>query len=93
MLHVDVHGKFNTKSERMVDLGSVSMGNEWQSDFVDFAEMINSCMTINFNEAFEGCEVDDMPVQMEPNPYLHGYWGDNVHTMTTQASMLGIPTF
>ena len=81
------------KGDRFVDLGTVSMGNEWPEEYVDFAETINSCMTINFNEAFEGCRCDDMPVVMNSDPYLHGYWGSNVYTMTTQASLLGIPTF
>lgn len=81
------------KSERLIDLGSVSMGNEWPTQFVDFAERINAAMTANFNEVFEGCEVDEMPVKMDPFPYMHGYWGDKVHTMTTQAALLGIPTF
>ena len=26
------------------------------------------------------------------SPSLHGFWGGNLHTMTTQAVMLGIPS-
>ena len=29
----------------------------------------------------------------ELDPYLHGFWGEDLHTMTSQASMMGIPTF
>ena len=68
------------------------MGNEWPEEHVEFAERINAAITANINEVFEGVQCDDMQVFCEPHPYLHGYWGTNVHTMTTQAAILGVPT-
>ena len=31
-------------------------------------------------------------VKAELDPYLHGYWGPDLHTMTSQASKMGIPS-
>jgi hypothetical protein len=36
--------------------------------------------------------MNQIKVEVETDPYLKGYWGDDRHTMNSQASILGIPS-
>ena len=45
------------------------------------------------NHVFQDVTVDGFHVDATSDWYLSGYWGDDVQTMTTQAVILGVPSF
>jgi hypothetical protein len=41
---------------------------------------------------FEGLKFKGHPCRFNTDPDLHGYWGGDIHTMTEQSIILGIPS-
>ena len=78
--HVDLHGKMKRKNGRIIlDLGIQPMYEIHQDE-----EFVDKCL-----DAFEEELVAVMawinpsrrvPFEVERNPDLHGYWGDNTNT-------------
>ena len=93
--HIDIHGKINRKDNRTIDVGIESMKYEWPYSDKDneFANELDVMTQEYINNAFEGVIVDGFPVDATSDWYLSGYWGEDLHTMTTQAIILGVPSF
>lgn len=45
------------------------------------------------SKIFTGIKYREFECKFNTSPYLHGYWGDKMLTMTEQAILLGIPSF
>jgi hypothetical protein len=97
-LHIDLHGKINRKDNFDLDVGMDS--------FIEFlgkqqpqisSKMFQSCRE-NFLEAMKKCptQLHGFSAGVESQPYLSGLWGcgeSDPYTMTTQAVLLGLPSF
>jgi hypothetical protein len=90
LFHVDIHGKCDRENNCEVDVGICSMDVLWENDplghkiRVFFEQHGNIFGELKFNKGFK--------CKFNTNPNLHGYWGGEIHTMTTQAILLGIPS-
>lgn len=62
----------------------------WKKD--DLYKHILAYMKKHFDEMFQGIKIGKFEPKANPDPYLHGYWGSTMATMTTQAIELGIPS-
>jgi len=93
--HIDIHGKIDRKTDRNIDIGIDSMHQEWP--YPDkgsvFAKELDILSIEYINNAFVGVKCDDMDVTGVTECYLSGYWGAGILTMTTQAVLLGVPSF
>ncbi len=94
LMHVDIHGKVNRKTNFDLDLGIECLIVKWEQIDPEFCVNFNKVLTENFNKAltlakpYKGFK----PV-CNNEPYLNGYWGcENLYTMTEQAIDLGIPS-
>lgn len=89
ILHVDIHGKMNRKNNCEIDVGIRSMEAHWDGD--SLVKKIRMFF-IEHGKIFEGMKFGDFECEFNTDPYLHGYWGGGIHTMTEQAIILGIPS-
>ena len=89
LFHVDIHGKMNRPNNCEIDVGIKSMEVLWEGD--PLVTKIRSFFAKEGN-VFEGLKFKGFPCTFNTEPYLHGFWGDKIHTMTEQAILLGIPS-
>jgi len=104
LFHVDVHGKVNNKTH--LDVGLAPMHSCWQKsvsgELPAFARDLAACLVKGFDHAMASCgvlNVDGEIMTTDPNPKLHGFWGDRTFktknpdpaTMSHQSILLGIP--
>ena len=101
LLHIDIHGKLGSnhwKSESLannLDFATMSMKNYMvEEDQKTLVNPIIDAVEKNFNEIYQDIRVgiNQIKTEVETDPYLKGFWGDNRHTMNSQASKLGIPS-
>jgi hypothetical protein len=91
LLHIDFHGKFPKypKDDKSlwgdIDVGAMSMNAYFvRGD----AEIITEPMKESFKKSIDKM-YKGKPIQLgvqpkaELDPYLHGFWGDDLHTMTS----------
>ena len=62
-------------------------------DTNNITEPMGDSFAIHLSEIYEKELVGAYKIRPELNPYLHGFWGPDLHTMTSQASKMGIPSF
>ena len=99
MLHVDFHGKYAKKDPKMaeymtdIDIGHMSMKYYWKYEQSRFVEPMGDLFAEHLTEIYKKEKVGGYKIRPELEPYLHGFWGKDLHTMTSQASKMGIPSF
>eukprot|EP00949_MAST-11_sp_MAST-11-sp1_P003072 g3072.t1 len=103
-LHIDLHGKRDRKkhSVHQIDVGMEPFVQhhsccQWTEEQVD---LLRSILTREIDKEFEGLRCGGKAVKANPDPRLHGWWGDDDSddgsecetTMTHQAILSGIPS-
>ena len=93
IMHVDVHGKKNRKSNMDLDIGFKAMENNWPE--ASFVKWLKSEAETKFQNAFNSprCEKNDMRFTVNVDPSLCGDWGGDLYTMARQSVTSGIPAF
>lgn len=93
IMHIDVHGKKDRKTNMDVDFGFRALENRWHDK--GFVGWIKSEVNDSFGRLFEQpyCESNDMKYMCNVNPSLCGDWGGDLYTMTSQSVCMGIPAF
>ena len=95
LLHVDVHGKCDREDSMAIDVGMLPLEEEGclSSSAVD---QLRARLTERLQHALKGKAAVSakskrrMPITVQPDPVLHGYWGnDTVMTMSHQSALLG----
>ena len=90
ILHVDVHGKLNRNKNCEVDVGIRAMEVHWEDD--PLLKYFKPFFEGKMSSIFAGLKFRDFDCVFNTDPYLHGYWGGSMMTMTEQAIILGIPS-
>lgn len=94
LLHIDVHGKKNRKTNLDVDFGFKALETRWKDQ--GFVGWVKSEAEASFNRLFDlpCCETnDDSKYTTNVNPSLCGDWGGDLYTMTCQSVCMGVPAF
>ena len=86
---MDIHGKMDRKENCEVDVGLRSMEAHWEGDAL--VKKIRVFFEKEEN-IFKGYKFGNYECCFNTDPVLHGYWGCEIHTMTEQAIILGIPS-
>ncbi|XP_046547011.1 uncharacterized protein LOC124257046 [Haliotis rubra] len=93
ILHVDIHGKRDRKSDLALDVGMGGMKAYWKDK-----EMVTK-LRKGFEESFTnmlgpvGIVKNGMPFTVDMDPEMSGFRLDrSVFTLSTQSAMLGIPS-
>jgi hypothetical protein len=81
-MHVDIHGKYDRKNSYELDLGIACMHAHWENKEHDFVSEFDLFLTKGFNSALKGLEFKEFEATCNNAPYLNGYWGGNLFTMT-----------
>lgn len=82
-----------------IDVGCEASRKYWdKKDQEYFVEDLVKEFGKKINGIYEGIKIKDadgneLKIKAEIAPYLTGYWGKELHTMTSQCSKMGIPTF
>ena len=97
MFHLDFHGKFPRQEWKgMIDLGRVP-ALVYHKDLSDnnFIDSLTNQFCKDIDSIYKGVVLGtrQLKPKTDPDCALHGYWGDWLHTMTSQANKLGIPSF
>ena len=76
-----------------IDLGNRALRDDFHKDDQQiFVTGLVRGFTSRFNELFQGLEIKGFPVRCNPDGELVGKWvTGNMHTMTHQSVLLGIP--
>lgn len=95
LMHVDVHGKNDREDNMRVDVGMLPMEEEGCLP-PHAVELIRSRLTAELRAAFKGHSAVSsksgrrIPITVDDDPNLHGYWGeDTMMTMSHQSTLLG----
>ena len=91
LLHVDFHGKYPKTDPKMrdymtdIDIGHQSMMQYWRnkSDTDMITEEIGNVFASHLSEIYKKELVGPYKIRPELDPYLHGFWGPDLHTMTS----------
>jgi len=93
LFHVDIHGKYSAK--KFLDLGMVPLESEWPGESETFVAALKESLTASLGSGLMEREVTTAkknPIQVDPDPSLHGFWGyDTVTTISHQSVNLGVP--
>jgi len=94
--HVDIHGKkYHWDKNHKIDVGILATLELWSknSNRLEFLKDYQKSIEKNLYQAFKGIIIDNIPICLDMNPRLHGYWGDDMcTTMQHQSCLLGIPS-
>lgn len=101
LLHLDFHGKHHRKDADEnwdIDVGCEASKAYWDDkDRPFFVYKMREHLGHNIDKIYEGIELKAANGTRKPraeiDPFLHGFWGTDYHTMTSQSSIMGIPTF
>ena len=79
-LHIDIHGKINRKDDRNIDIGFAPMIALWKDQ--KQAQLVKDDFCKRMQQAVSSCKktFSGFPITIDKNPYLSGYWGDNMMT-------------
>eukprot|EP00759_Apiculatamorpha_spiralis_P032928 PhF_6_TR3419/c0_g1_i1/m.4951 len=90
-LHVDIHGKINRKDNFDVDVGWASF-KYLMSRHPGKVALFQRSLETHLSHALTTAKSKwkGYSPRAEMDPYLSGYWGGDIHTMTTQAVLLGM---
>jgi hypothetical protein len=95
LLHVDLHGKNDREGNMAIDLGMLPMEEEGCLS-AEAVDAMREHLCAELREVFMGRTAvsskskKSFPITIEPDPALHGYWGQNtVMTMSHQSALLG----
>ncbi|KAK3090184.1 hypothetical protein FSP39_009835 [Pinctada imbricata] len=93
IMHVDVHGKKNRKTNMDLDIGFKALENHWPEQ--SFVKWLKSEAETQFEKTFNSpkCEKNDMRFTVNIDPSLCGDWGGDLFTMACQSVTSGIPGF
>ncbi|XP_062575003.1 uncharacterized protein LOC134236863 [Saccostrea cucullata] len=95
ILHIDMHGKKNRKTNMDLDVGFKAMETHWKEP--SFAKWFKSETEIAFTNMFSDpkytYEKNNMRFTVNVNPALCGDWGGDLYTMTCQSVVMGTPAF
>jgi len=99
MFHLDLHGKFprNGAKAGRIDLGKVPAENYFYDNDDDY-DMIQTlsksfCAHINGIYKYQALGLRRLRPKADAECALHGFWGEDLHSMASQGSFLGIPSF
>jgi hypothetical protein len=97
LLHIDIHGKMDRKTQLDLDVGLGPMEYEWDEDA---AEPLKAQLDASLGQALAGKTLFNpnprarrkMELTVELDPVLNGFWGSGtVMTISHQSVLLGIP--
>jgi len=95
LLHIDIHGKNDRENNMDIDVGMVPMEEEGCLS-VDAVRAFKAIVASELRKAFAGHSAISskskrlLPVTVEAEPCLHGYWGEETWmTMSHQSVLLG----
>jgi hypothetical protein len=101
LLHLDFHGKHDRKEAKLnwdIDVGCEASKVYW--DFADkpyWVYKMREHLGHSIDQIYEGITIKASNGNRKPraeiDPGLHGFWNCELHTMTSQGSLMGIPTF
>lgn len=79
-MHVDIHGKLNRENDCEIDVGIRSMEVHWEGNplFKEFKPFFEN----KLSNIFEGIKYRNFECKFNTRPFLHGYWGGDMVTMT-----------
>ena len=100
LFHLDFHGKFPKKEwAGEIDIGGKAaeyfFGLSKDKDEAKFILELKQRLSDDIDEIYKGIVLGhrELRPQSQQNCRLHGFWGPERHTMSSQSSMLGIPSF
>lgn len=95
LLHIDMHGKKNRKTNMDLDVGFKAMETHWKDQsFVKWLKSETECVFTNmFSDPKYIYEKNNMRFTVNVNPSLCGDWGGDLYTMTCQSVVMGTPAF
>nr|XP_022318099.1 uncharacterized protein LOC111121223 [Crassostrea virginica]XP_022318100.1 uncharacterized protein LOC111121223 [Crassostrea virginica]XP_022318101.1 uncharacterized protein LOC111121223 [Crassostrea virginica] len=95
LLHIDMHGKKNRKTNMDLDVGFKAMETHWKDQsFVKWLKNETECVFTNmFSDPKYIYEKNNMRFTVNVNPSLCGDWGGDLYTMTCQSVVMGTPAF
>lgn len=95
ILHIDMHGKKNRKTNMDIDVGFKAMETHWKDQsFVRWLKSETECAFTNMvSDPKYTYEKNNMRFTVNVNPSLCGDWGGDLYTMTCQSVVMGTPAF
>lgn len=95
LLHIDMHGKKNRKTNMDLDVGFKAMETHWKDQsFAKWLKNETECVfTTMFSDPKYVYEKNNMRFTVNVNPSLCGDWGGDLYTMTCQSVVMGTPAF
>lgn len=81
LFHIDIHGKCNRKNNSDMDLGTMPMTWLWPKES-EFQDNLVESLKNGFDQVFKNIKIRGFTPNCESDPYLHGYWGNGLTTMT-----------
>lgn len=91
ILHIDLHGKKNRRTNMDVDFGFKALQTRWSDK--GFVHWMKSECETRFQQLFESLNAPPANYTVNTDPLLCGDWGNDLYTMTCQSVCLGVPAF